>query len=447
MGRTLHTWATFFAWLRLLGLFVMFVMVFLTIVLTGGIGWFVFETDSKHFADIIGAPDPNSYDMQMILNAEGSGVMPIDPEPENPAGIYDDKSWFQPMCTGKCNIPSANVHSTNLRYSDPVDTNFNDVLGCSQNKNWETCTDIFPEKCKNMFGVVPKQWNKDRSRVYVSQNRTHLCVTGMNLASDPLASWKDCLVYDFVEVPTSLLSFTFYGNIAFLVILLLSFPVEYYFHKKFMFQNKLYIDKYTEENTRARHHIINVFYHVVVGVFGIMLGAATMDLQRRYSEEMEPKTIQKVTTENGISFDPYDDDRECFNSDVGMLVWNTALGSHKVEKGGPLDINNCNEYTLIYFISLIAFGLVYIISGVLIGCARASKESWKEERGYVYRPKAPLKLSETEALEKKIEELQKQLMRSVPRNGDLEEQYNENDNSFYLQDIKGRMSAKTQLVF
>ncbi len=378
--------------------------------MTGGIGWFLFETDSQHFADIIGAP-ANSY------GGVGSGDAsePLDGtnleifETDTP-GIYNDKSWFQPMCPGKCIDDPAQTCNGRHRNPGPMDPDFKALLGCSQNKKWDTCSDLASEACKDMYGIVPAQWNMDRGRVYVEQNRTHLCLSGMNLASDPLASWKDCLVYDFAEVPTSLLSFTFYGNIAFLVILVLSFAVEYYFHKNFMHGKQgLYIDIDNEKKTRGAHHLTNVLYHVVVGVFAIMLGAATMDLQRRYSDEMEPQTIQKVTTENRITFDPYDDENKCFTSDVGMLVWNTALGTHKAHKGGILDTNNCTEYTIIYFVSLLTFGLVYILSGVLIGCTRADKGSWEAGRGYVHHPKPVRQLSETERLQRKIRELEDEL--------------------------------------
>ena len=163
MGRPLHNAATSFVWLRLLGLFVMFVMVFLTIVLTGGIGWFLFETDSQNFADIIGAPPEGqrNYDPELYTNFDGGSgfLMGNSLTGDSKKGKYDDESWFQPMCTDKC----ANL---GLNPGKRCAVNFGDFeydkhKGCSFLKDWSECTNKAQPDCRNMCSIVTPQWKRN----------------------------------------------------------------------------------------------------------------------------------------------------------------------------------------------------------------------------------------------------------------------------------------------
>lgn len=437
MSGALHNVASGFVWLRTIGLLAMFVIVLINVVLTGGLGWFLHDPNPSKFAELINAPPEGEPSDARTITA-------------------NTKSWFQPMCPNKCTAEPLDTCTAHNRKAnlDPTANDFSSLQGCSQKKSWADCKDTDSKECRDMYGIVPSYWNEDRSRVYVKQNLTHICLTGMNLASDPLGSWQDCLIYKIEDEPSGRLSIALYGNLAFLVLLSLSFYVEYLFHTKMMHKGMVHLHHGDYHSNRSTHHLFNVLYHVIIGVFALMLGFITVDLQVNYNDEMSAKMIQEVTPENGAKFDPYDDENGCFVSDTGMLVWNSAMGLHKAKDSKTVNVDNVDEYTMIYIAFLLAFGFVYLISGILLAVLREDANIKYESIPMKSRTLGGVDCTDiVERLEGEIRTLKDKLMQ-CESNRDI---YGINDNedesdSYYLgsqvtHNKKKTRTTKTTLYF
>lgn len=351
----LHFWTTVLVWLRTTGAAVMFVIMILNLALTGGIGWYVFDTDKGEFMKIL-----------------GDSATP---------GIYNDKDWFKPMCPGSCTETFDGIGSgDDMEVTTFTKNVVNDYPGCSQNYDWSACSSASLDNCETMHEIIPQHYKNEGTDVFVMQNVTHLCLSGMNLASDPLATWRDCLIYRIENKPEGRLSIMFYSNWVFMFVLALALIAEFVFHHKFMHKGQIRF--MNREKHRNVKHFVNVFYHMVVGIFSIMLAGLTVDVQTRYEDEMSPAMIQEVETLKGEKFHPFDSDKDCFKSDTGMLVWNSAMGLHKASKHDTLEADKISEYTLIYIIFLFSFGFIYFCAGVLLACVHEDPRSRRQMKNY-----------------------------------------------------------------